>query len=168
MKDVEHQVHQHMKQDKEIKIKNTGYTSKIFLGIVCVALVVAVFSGYFVAGYQNYMAAFKEVPDASNQYVINDYKITFLDGESSEMQGLYGFTWPWFNDDIYIRKGLDLDQVVSTCEHELMHNLGIPPRHHDYIERNEGSVESSTCYSLRRVLVKENRTDLVDFEDKNQ
>lgn len=144
------------KNDRVSEIAVTKSEFRYFTILSCAMVVLAAVIGFIGGVKSNYMLAL-ENSDSEDQYVIDGYKITFLPGNQSEMEGNYGFTYPFVSDDIYISKGLGLEQVRETCHHELMHNLGIGADHHEFVEENDKAVRSDVCRKLVELLREERR-----------
>lgn len=115
---------------------------------VGVILVAAVLTGAWIGIKSNYMMVLED-EGADNQYVVDEYKITFLPDTHPEMKGdTMGFTQVGQSDDIFIEEGHDLETVEIICNHELMHAKGIGGEHHDFIYRNHDVVQSDVCNEL--------------------
>lgn len=119
----------------------------ILTGVSACLILVALTAGFIGGIKSNYLMAV-DVQQPDDHYRIDGYKITFLPESHPEMEGNFGFTYPYSDHDIYIRKGMGLNQVETTCNHELMHNLGIGEEHHRFIEMNEHDVYSPVCRKL--------------------
>jgi len=132
--------------------RNKGVPTGYFL-FSLVLIPVCVFSGILIAEYSYMFGLEGYEGDPGFNYSIDNYSINFVSpSENRDMEGAYGFTYRGRTDDIFIRKELLLDkrfeQVKRTCEHELLHNLGIRDNHHDLIYDFEKQIDSPVCEKL--------------------
>lgn len=122
-----------------------------------VLIPVCVLSGMFIVEF-SYMFGLEEYEAESDfNYSVDDYSIIFVSPEENEdMEGADGFTYTGRSDDIFIRKELlldnEFDRIKVVCEHELMHNLGLPSQHHEMIDIYEEQVSSPVCEKLMEMI----------------
>lgn len=111
-------------------------------------IVLSVTAGVWI-GMQSNRVSLDEV---NTSYSIDGYNIYFTSPENDEkMEGANGYTWIGSNN-IYISKELllekDFEQVMRTCNHEILHTLGISGDHHDRIDSYERKIDDPVCNKL--------------------
>jgi len=122
--------------------------SNKFLLIMMVNLLAMFLIGAFAASTANYMKTV-DGAEGPNVYHIENYTITLLDEDHPELDGgTVAFTYPNQKGDIFIQKTLDVDEIVVSCNHELLHDMGIGTEYHNFIYKNQDDVSSSVCTKL--------------------
>lgn len=85
---------------------------------------------------------------------IDGYKFVFQSEESERFAGSTIGQVNYLNPNtIYIQKGMDSDEVYSTCVHEKLHLLRLEKDSedmHDWIYEHEDVIPDSTCFELIR------------------
>lgn len=91
--------------------------------------------------------------DEMNQsYSIDGYNIYFTSPENDpQMEGANGYTYIGSNN-IFLNENLvlekDFEQLMRTCNHEILHTLGISGNHHDRIDSYERKIDDPVCNKL--------------------
>lgn len=152
---VEEKLHK-VQYSKETRKNNKGagfdwdrFGRLLTLSCFCVLM------GLFVGSFSDYNFAVSDVGEAE-KYYIDRYTFTFLPGDHPKMQGATaGFTATNGDGEIFLKRGLSLEQVEDFCNHELMHDMGIGSEYHDFVYNNQDRVETEVCSRLREAVVKD-------------
>lgn len=92
-------------------------------------------------------------PAFNDSIEIDGYKFHFVSEESDpQMEGAWGYTYMMGTNSIWLNQEL-LDremfyQLRRTCEHELLHQMGVGGDKHDMIEIYENQVRTPVCDKL--------------------
>lgn len=124
------------------------------IAVTVISVILAGLMGYMI-GLEEGRYSDAEVDNTS--FSFDGYNIRFVSPEENDaMEGNFGFTYKSSSNDIWIRKKLllehDWKQIKRTCEHELLHNLGIGEDHHPVIGNFEKQVDSKACTSLMEAV----------------
>jgi hypothetical protein len=89
-----------------------------------------------------------------NQTVeVDGWKFHFTSEEEDDtMKGNWGYTYPYTGKEIWLNKrildeNLD-DQLLTTCNHEVLHVLGVGTEHHGRIDMYEEEIRDPVCDKL--------------------
>ena len=115
-------------------------------------ILIAVATGF----YTGTQTGITQIPndETITQFYIDGYEITFLPGDHPKMKGHGGFTYNHIKNDIYINSNLSINQIESICNHEYLHELGVPESKDDFIEKNQDELESELCSKLKKRVKK--------------
>lgn len=92
--------------------------------------------------------------ETQENYSIGEFEIFFVSpSEEPKMQGNNGFTYTNRYGDIWINKHFLENRnwagLKVTCNHELLHNIGIKKeKHHEMVHRFDSQISSEVCNKL--------------------
>lgn len=157
-RDIEHRLElmeerRRHRREEEWKKRNVP-TWAIAVAVLFIAL--SGLFGYLIGVESN---SYRDAMVDETNFTFDGYNIQFVTPEEREaMEGNFGFTYKSSNDDIWIRKELLLDkdwtQIKRTCEHELLHNLGMGEEQHPEINSFEQQIDSKVCSRLMEAVIR--------------
>lgn len=138
-------VEREVRYNRELREARRGVPSWFL--VVSILLACGMLVTGFVLGQDS-----RSFDETNSSYNIGDYSFHLTTpSENSEMNGLNGYTWVG-SSTVYLNKELiynkNFEQLKRTCEHELLHTLGIGSKHHDLIDLYEFQVDTPVCREL--------------------
>ena len=121
-----------------------------FLIFSCWMITAALLIGVYLGSQQP--ALFDEV---NRTYEVKDYNFHIVDEEKHEkIRGKWGYTYRngeniWLNNRL-LKPDNFPGQFIETCNHELLHTLGLGRDQHWRIERYQGKIRDPVCEELKK------------------
>jgi len=132
--------------EKDLRGKKSVPPALLVLGLVFIPA--SMLTGLYIGKFSPSLN-----PELQDSIEIDGYTFHFVsEEEDKQMKDAWGYTYMYGPDKIWLNKELlereMFYQLERTCNHELLHRLGLGEDVHDKIERYEQRIDDPICNKL--------------------